>query len=415
MALKASGRTRIRRQLKNRFRETFKSDSSYRALFASIVTFALSFGLYKGIIDNYLAEVAGMSEFDKGVSEFFRELPGLGIILVLAVFYTASAAKLYQIGAVIMLAGMAMQAMIPSTKVLVIMAIFIFSLGEHMQLGMRNTLTLEYAKEGKSGAALGRQNAVYQIGNLVGYLVVIGIFFVLGNKTSLFKPIFWMSAAIILIGMLIAFRIKGESLPDKSKSRFYFHRKYTKYYMLELFYGARKQVFFTFGPYTLVLFYGASARAISILFAVTSVCSYLASPIVGRIIDRIGYKVVMISDTLILVIVCFFYGFAHHLFPMHIAFIICCANYVLDAVISLASMAANVYVQDLADNGEEVKATISTGLSVNHLVTILVALFGGWIWKTLGIETLFILSAVLGLCNSAYAATIKTRKAGGAS
>ena len=398
--------------MKNRFRETFKSDSSYRALFASIVTFALSFGLYKGIIDNYLAEVAGMSEFDKGVSEFFRELPGLGIILVLAVFYTASAAKLYQIGAVIMLAGMAMQAMIPSTKVLVIMAIFIYSLGEHMQLGMRNTLTLEYAKEGKSGAALGRQNAVYQIGTLAGYLVVIGIFFVLGNKTSLFKPIFWMSAAIILIGMLIAFRIKGESLPDKSKSRFYFHKKYTKYYMLELFYGARKQVFFTFGPYTLVLFYGASARAISILFAITSVCSYLASPIVGRIIDRIGYKVVMISDTLILVIVCFFYGFAHHIFPMHIAFIICCANYVLDAVISLASMAANVYVQDLADNGEEVKATISTGLSVNHLVTILVALFGGWIWKTLGIETLFILSAVLGLCNSAYAATIKTRKAG---
>ncbi|MBQ6354095.1 MAG: MFS transporter [Lachnospiraceae bacterium] len=398
--------------MKNRFKETFKSDSSYRALFASIVTFALSFGLYKGIIDNYLAEVAGMSEFDKGVSEFFRELPGLGIILVLAVFYTASAAKLYQIGAVIMLAGLAMQAMIPSTKVLVIMAIFIYSLGEHMQLGMRNTLTLEYAKEGKSGAALGRQNAVYQIGTLAGYLVVIGIFFVLGNKTSLFKPIFWMSAAIILIGMLIAFRIKGESLPDKSKSRFYFHKKYTKYYMLELFYGARKQVFFTFGPYTLVLFYGASARAISILFAITSVCSYLASPIVGRIIDRIGYKVVMISDTLILVIVCFFYGFAHHIFPMHIAFIICCANYVLDAVISLASMAANVYVQDLADNGEEVKATISTGLSVNHLVTILVALFGGWIWKTLGIETLFILSAVLGLCNSAYAATIKTRKAG---
>ena len=376
------------------------------------MTFALSFGLYKGIIDNYLAEVAGMSEFDKGVSEFFRELPGLGIILVLAVFYTASAAKLYQIGAVIILAGMAMQAVIPSTKVLVIMAIYIYSLGEHMQLGMRNTLTLEYAKEGKSGAALGRQNAVYQIGTLAGYLVVIGIFFVLGNKTSLFKPIFWMSAAIILIGMLIAFRIKGESLPDKSKSRFYFHKKYTKYYMLELFYGARKQVFFTFGPYTLVLFYGASARAISILFAITSVCSYLASPIVGRIIDRIGYKVVMISDTLILVIVCFFYGFAHHIFPMHIAFIICCANYVLDAVISLASMAANVYVQDLADNGEEVKATISTGLSVNHLVTILVALFGGWIWKTLGIETLFILSAVLGLCNSAYAATIKTRKAG---
>ena len=128
---------------------------------------------------------------------------------------------------------------------------------------------------------------------------------------------------------------------------------------------------------------------------------------VGKIIDRIGYKTVMVADTLILVIVCFFYGFAHHLFPMNVAFIVCCVNYVLDSVISMASMASNVYVQDLADSSDEVRATISTGISVNHLITIFIALFGGWVWQTLGIETLFILSAVLGLCNSAYAATIK--------
>ena len=131
---------------------------------------------------------------------------------------------------------------------------------------------------------------------------------------------------------------------------------------------------------------------------------------VAKIIDKVGYKIVMISDTLILVIVCFFYGFAHRLFPMHIAFLVCCVNYVLDSVISLASMASNLYVQDLSDNPDETKATISTGVSINHLITIFIALFGGWIWKTLGMELLFILSAVLGLCNSAYAATIRTKK-----
>lgn len=47
---------------------------------------------------------------------------------------------------------------------------------------------------------------------------------------------------------------------------------------------------------------------------------------------------------------------------------------------------------------------------VNHLITILIALFGGLIWQKVGIETLFVISAILGLCNSAYAATIKTRK-----
>ena len=177
-----------------------------------------------------------------------------------------------------------------------------------------------------------------------------------------------------------------------------------------MFYGARKQVFFTFGPYVLILFYGANAATISLLFAISAIACFVASPLVGKLIDKIGYKVVMVADTLILVIVCFFYGFAHHLFPKDIAFIVCCVNYILDSMISLASMATNLYVKDLSDNDEEVKATISTGVSINHLITIFIALFGGWIWQSLGMELLFIISAVLGLCNSAYAATIKMRK-----
>ena len=180
--------------------------------------------------------------------------------------------------------------------------------------------------------------------------------------------------------------------------------------MLEMFYGARKQVFFTFGPYVLILFYKADAGIISMLFAVSAIACFVLSPLVGKLIDRIGYKTVMIADTLLLVIVCFFYGFAHHLFSMEVAFIVCCVNYVLDSVISLASMASNVYVQDISDNQEEMRATISTGISVNHLITIFIALLGGWVWNVLGIETLFVVSAVLGLCNSAYAATIKTNK-----
>ena len=73
-------------------------------------------------------------------------------------------------------------------------------------------------------------------------------------------------------------------------------------------------------------------------------------------------------------------------------------------------LASNVYVQDISDSQEEMRATISTGISVNHLITIFIALLGGWIWNILGIETLFIISAILGLLNSLYAATIKVEK-----
>lgn len=393
----------------NQFKAIFKDDSNFQIFLLSILITGLAYGLYKGMLDNYLAEVVGMGEMDRGVTEFFRELPGILLVFILAVFYMLSAETLYKAGALIMLAGMGMLAVLPPGKVLVTLAICMYSLGEHIQLGMKNTISLQYAKPGCGGAALGAQTSANQIGTLVGYLVIVLVFSIF-TKDQPYTIFFTLAALLTGVSAACTMKITGKSQTDETKRRFYFHKKYSKYYMLEMFYGARKQVFFTFGPYVLILFYGAGAATISLLFAVSAISCFFASPVVGRIIDRLGYKIVMVTDTLILVIVCFFYGFAHHIFPKDVAFIVCCINYVLDSIISLASMASNLYVQDLSDNADEVKATISTGVSINHVITIFIALFGGWIWQTLGIELLFIASAVLGLCNSAYAATIKTTK-----
>lgn len=390
-------------------KSVFREDSQFKGFLVSLLITGLSYGLYKGMLDNFLAEVVGMGEMDRGITEFFRELPGIMLVFILAAFYMLSAETLYKAGAIIMLVGMGMNALLPVTKVLAILAICMYSLGEHIQLGMKNTLSLKFAKPGHGGGALGAQNAMSQIGTLVGYLVIVFAFSLLADSQP-YKVFFCVAAVLAGVSAVFAMRITGKSETDKNKRRFYFHKKYSKYYMLEMFYGARKQVFFTFGPYVLILHYGANAATISLLFAVSAVACFFASPIVGKIIDKLGYKVVMVADTLILVIVCFFYGFAHHIFPTHVAFIVCCVNYILDAVISLASMASNIYVKDLADNDDEVKATISTGVSINHVITIFIALFGGWVWQSLGIELLFIASAILGLCNSAYAATIKTGK-----
>ena len=393
-----------------KFNDIFKDNCKFKTFLLSILITGLSYGLYKGMLDNFLVEIVGMGEMDRGITEFFREIPGILIVFILAAFYMLTAETLYKAGAIIMLLGMSMHAALPPTKVLATLAICMYSLGEHIQLGMKSSISLNYAKEGKGGAALGAQSAMSQIGTLAGYLVIVAVFSVL-SKNPPYKLFFGIAAILAAISAVCAFRVRGKSETDKNKRRFYFHKKYKKYYMLEMFYGARKQVFFTFGPYVLILFYGANAATISLLFAVSAISCFFASPVVGRIIDKLGYKVVMVADTLILVIVCFFYGFAHHLFPKDIAFIVCCVNYILDSIISLASMASNVYVQDLADNADETKATISTGVSINHVITIFIALFGGWIWQTLGIELLFIISAILGLCNSAYAASIKVKKA----
>lgn len=392
----------------NKLKSIFLENTPFKVFLVSLLITGISYGLYKGMLDNFMAEIVGMSESERGVSEFFRELPGVLLVFILAAFYMFSVETMYKVGAVVMLVGMAMHATFPATKILTTLAICTYALGEHIQMGMKNTLTLKYTKGDNSGMTLGVQNAVTQIGTLFGYIVIIIAFSLIsGNQPYTF--FFVCAAALAGISAICSLKISGRSETDATKRRFYFSKKYTKYYMLEMFYGARKQVFLTFGPYVLILMYRASTATISLLFAISAIACFFASPIVGKIIDRIGFKTVMVADTLILVIVCFFYGFAHHIFSENVAFIVCCVNYILDAVISLSSMASNVYVKDLADSPEEVKATISTGVSINHVITIFIALCGGWIWQALGIELLFVISAVLGLLNSAYAATIKVR------
>ena len=70
-------------------------------------------------------------------------------------------------------------------------------------------------------------------------------------------------------------------------------------------------------------------------------------------------------------------------------------------------MASNIYVQKISSNKEEITATLSTGISVDHIISIFIALMGGWIWEVTNIGVLFSISAFLGLLNSLYAMTIK--------
>ncbi|GHU22959.1 MFS transporter [Spirochaetia bacterium] len=401
-------------QLHSIYRDAAKPMRFLTALILS----GIAYGLYKGVQDNYLVEILNIKPFERGVVEFFREIPGLLVVLILAAMYRFSESRIFKIGIAIMLAGVVGLMLgnpdggSSTGKVTVVLFMVVFSFGEHIIMPVKSTISLDLARRERSGASLGITSTIGNLGNIAGYLVVSVIFFVFGRlgfartDTAQFKVIFAIAIALMLGATLVAFSMH-ESAISVSRRRFYFAKKFSKYYMLEVFYGARKQIFITFAPLVLIREYGADTSLIALLLGICAICGTIFSPLIGKLIDKLGYKFIMVTDTLILIIVCFFYGFSHRFFPHNIAFIIVCVNYVLDSIISLASMATNVYVQSIADNSEEITATLSTGISVNHVISIFIALLGGWIWQVTGIEVLFALSAFLGLLNSLYAASIK--------
>ena len=399
------------------FSDVYRPDTRVVRFLFVLVLSGAAFGLNRGIQDNYLAEIIHITPFERGIVEFFREIPGLLVVLILALMYRFSDSRIFKIGIAIMAGGLAGKLLTASspyfmTKSFVVLFMVLFSFGDHIIMPVMTTISLDLAKREKAGASLGINSSLGQLGRIVGLILVMALFFALGRmgytRTDItgYRIVYGLAVALMTTSALIALALRETTLKSQRR-RFYFAKKFFKYYMLEVFYGARKQIFITFAPYVLILHYGADPSIMSLLYAVCAGFGILCGPLTGRIIDRLGYKVVMVADTLILIVVCLLYGFAHRLFSPGVAFVVVCVNFVLDSIISIASMAANVYVQRIASSQEEITATISTGISVNHVISIFIALMGGWIWKVTGIEVLFTLSAFLGLVNSLYAATIK--------
>jgi MFS family permease len=378
----------------------------------SLVVSGIAYGLYRGVQDNYLVEILSVTPFERGIIEFFREIPGLLVVFILAAMYRFSESKIFKTGLAIMLAGIIGLLFAPTVQFFVVLCMVVFSVGEHIIMPVKSTITLDLAARDRGGAALGISGTISNLGNIAGYLIVTLLFFLFARAgwtdggALPFRAVFGLSAALLSAAALIALGLRETALQARRR-RFYFARVYHKYYMLEVFYGARKQIFLTFAPLVLIAEYGADTSIIAFLLAVCAAAGMALSPLIGRLIDRLGYKTIMVADTLLLIVVCFFYGFSHLFFPLKTAFIIVCVNFVFDSILSLGSMATNVYVQSIARSKEEMTATLSTGISVNHFISIFIALFGGWIWKETGIEILFSISALLGLLNSIYAATIK--------
>ena len=69
-----------------KFNDIFKDNCKFKTFLLSILITGLSYGLYKGMLDNFLVEIVGMGEMDRGITEFFREMPVILIVFILAAF-----------------------------------------------------------------------------------------------------------------------------------------------------------------------------------------------------------------------------------------------------------------------------------------------------------------------------------------
>ena len=398
--------------MKLNFSAVFRPKSGAAAFFTSILVWGIGSGCFMAAMNNYLSEIYHMSSLDRGWLEFFREMPGLMLVFVLALLHRVSDWKVMRLGTMISMAGAAFL-LIPTDKIFVTGFIMVFSLGEHLVMPVRNAIAMQVSREGHAGQSLGYLTGVMNFGSVAGSAITALVFFIGAHgfgchNAFLFNLIWGFIIFLMLISVISTFSPNAPNQPSK-RPRLYFHRKFNKYYALELFYGARKQIFLTFAPYVLIREYGFSTAAMALLLGICAAVNIFAAPAVGKLTDRFGYRNIMIWDTVILSGVCLLYGFSGRIFPAGLALAVVCVNFLLDAVISTTSLAANIYVKEISTGQDELTSTLSTGISINHLIAILAAPLGGWVWQRFGVGMLFVFAAVMAVCNSLFAATLPKR------
>jgi predicted MFS family arabinose efflux permease len=361
----------------------------------------LMMGLYSGLYDpsfnNYLAQVHNLSEVARGGLEFPRELPGFLVVVVFTALLFLKDTRLAMLSALLVGISLWGQGFLAPNFHLVVFWMLMWSTGAHLFMVMRSSLALRLAKKGQAGRILGQIGGLEAAGILLGSLLVyLGVS--LFHFT--FGTIFGIAGVCALLAAISLGLIKAE--PIKRPERYLLlKRKYLLFYLLNMLFGARKQIFLTFAPWVLIHLFGQGVQTFAILGLIGTSIGLFFRPLLGLAIDRIGERRIIFLESLILVFICVLYAFAAQWFPVHIALLVVMACFIADQVLFAVNMARVTYLNRIVDTPDDISPTISMGITLDHMISMTVPIGGGLLWAYCGYYWVFLAAALIALANLA--------------
>jgi predicted MFS family arabinose efflux permease len=350
-------------------------------------------------ITNYLKEHIGMLILHRSALEFPRELPGLLVVLVIgALSFLGGDIRISVAANLLSAIGMLCLGIIPPHYAFVILVIFIYSMGQHIFMPLSGSIGMSFAESDGIGKILGRLSSV---GNIAVVFSSAGLWALYKFAHLSFAAAFAIGAvAFLLSAILLAFIKPAQTV--RIKNRFVYRKEYRLYYWLSMLYGARKQIFITFGPWVLVEVFKQPVATMTLLFFIVALIGIFVKPWVGHLIDKVGERAVLSTEAFLFFLTCLGYAFAEDLFrpSIAIAFIYIC--YVTDFTLDSVYMARVTYMKKIALKPEDVSPSLSLGTSLDHVVTLFLPILGGLAWYRGGpggYKYVFLGGAVVALLN----------------
>jgi len=370
---------------------------------------AVGLGFSNDIISNYFKDAYQVTAFQRGMIELPRELPGILCILVISMLSFLNDIKIAILAQALSTLGMVVLGLITPSYTVMLVFIFINSMGMHLFFPLQDSIGLALTGKGQIGKRMGQFKGIFTAFQMVAaVLVFIGFrtgFF--SFETSLKLP-FLVAGFLFLIVLILLVRLQRMvHIPGSlhQKTRLIVRKEYRYYYILVIMFGVQKQIMMVYGPWVLIDLLSKKADTIAMLAIIGGLIGIFFIPALGRWMDRFGIKTMLYADALSFIAVYLIYGtlsagynegwLARAGWPVMLAYLI----FVLDRMSTQMGLVRTVYLRTIAVKSSDITPTLSFGLSLDHVVTILCAALGGIIWGTWGPQYIFFLAASLSLVN----------------
>ncbi|WP_212692149.1 MFS transporter [Vallitalea guaymasensis] len=370
---------------------------------------ALGLGLSNDIFSNYFKDAYNITAYQRGIIEFPRELPGMLCIFVVTALSFMGDIRLSIIAQILSFIGIAVLGFITPTFSVMLIFLFINSMGMHLFFPLQDSIGISLIDDEKIGKRMGQYKGVFTAFSMVAAIMVF-----LGFRTNVFsfttkiKYIFVIDAVIFLVIIVLfvyLLKLLKRPLVKKKKLKFVFRREYKYYYILAIMHGVQKQIMVVYGPWVLIDILNKKADTLAILMMIGSFIGIFFIPAVGRWLDRFGVKKLLYADALSFIGVYVAYGLITTGFDtgklplVGLPVILAYSLIIIDKMSMQMGMVKTVYLRSIAVDMSDITPTLSMGISMDHVVSILCAYIGGIIWSAWGPQYIFFFAATLSLVN----------------
>jgi predicted MFS family arabinose efflux permease len=387
-----------------------KQSSRQLIFFAvSALMLGMAFSMMDSTFNNYLNEKFALSGFERSFLEFPRELPGFLVVFISAALWFLCSRRLAVVAMLFGAVGAFLIGFASSSYWVMIIWLFVYSVGNHLYMPIASTIGMELAREGQDGRRLGQLNAIRNAAAILGSFIVFLGFRYLGFT---FQHTFAIIAIFLIIAAVLLYQMTPEKVTER-RGYLQLHKEYRLFYILNVISGARKQLFITFAPWVLVQVFEQPTQIMATLFTLGGVIGIVFQPLLGWAVDKFGERFVLSSEAVILVFVCFGYGFAKFIFPAESAFLVVCGCFLVDQMIFSVSLARATYLKKIARQPADIQPALTAAVTIDHVFSISAALIGGLIWNSFGFQYVFLMGAVLAVINFFTARQVRLPAAGG--